>query len=71
MDESFKELTGMLEQRKQLYAQAKEKEEKARANLTHALNELNEAQKMFDEYVDEIRKQAPQETDWAKKEAKK
>lgn len=50
------------------YTQAEKEESVARGVRTEALNRLNRAQKAVDESMEQLRKDAPRETDWKQHE---
>lgn len=63
------ELLKELEEAREAYTEADRSHSLAERRRTEALNTCNRLQKEFDEAVEEVRKQAPRETDWGRTNA--
>lgn len=60
-----------LKKAQELYDDAHNAYEAARSRETNARNELNRAQKAFDEAVADVKKGAPRNSDWHQENARK
>lgn len=67
----FAKLIDELNDARGRYESAKIEESTARGNATTALNRLNAAQRAVDGAIEQVKKQAPRDSDWQRREAER